>query len=301
MVTEHNRYTKRAFTLVELLVVIAIIGILVALLLPAVQSAREAARRTQCKNNLKQIGIATQLFHDTTKHMPPPKLGHTSFDARGNMFVLLLPYLEEGAYFDQYDLKERIYETQNLRTTSATIGTYLCPSMALPRGNAPDTECGERLAPGSYIISTRSEYQNYLSLDGAFRNPPTEGEKYRLAFKNFTDGLSKTILVGEINYGHQDFLWTECSAKLGEPKWGDYTWANGYWYVGWGHMASEKPEAYNAKQYYEPEGYRAFRSDHPGGVQFVFVDSSVHFIPDSTEPSVRKALVTRAGGEIEGL
>src|SRR4051812_45015228 len=99
------------FTLVELLVVIAIIGVLVALLLPAVQSAREAARRTQCVNHLKQMGLAVQNFHDTYNTIP-----YTRLDTRETTFVLLLPYLEQRNHFDKWDFKLEYYtQTQEVR------------------------------------------------------------------------------------------------------------------------------------------------------------------------------------------
>ncbi|MBN1854348.1 MAG: DUF1559 domain-containing protein [Pirellulales bacterium] len=293
--------SRFGFTLIELLVVIAIIGILIALLLPAVQAARESARRTSCQNNLKQIGLAVQLFHDTQGHLPPPKLGHTNFDTRGSTFVILLPYLEEGNLYQDYDIEKRIYDEPNIRATSKTIHTYLCPSMVLPRG-VPETECGEQLAPGSYIISTRTEWRNYSDLDGAFTNPPVEGDAYTLTYQHITDGTSKTLLVGEINYGHRDFVWTECGELNGQPRWGDYTWANGYWYLSWGHMSDDFPEAYNnTSNYWDPYSYRVFRSDHPGGVQYVMVDGSVHFLADNVSRKIRRALVTRAGKEVDSL
>src|SRR5213076_82519 len=99
--------TRRAFTLVELLVVIAIIGVLVALLLPAVQMAREAARRTQCANHLKQLGLASQNFNDVRGTLPPTRVSNDSTDANQNFLtwaILLLPYVEQQNYFSQWDL-----------------------------------------------------------------------------------------------------------------------------------------------------------------------------------------------------
>lgn len=90
---------ETGFTLIELLIVIAIIGILVALLLPAIQAAREAARRMSCQNNLKQIGVAVQNYAQAQKHLPPPKLGAKQFNAMGGTFIALLPYLEEATRF----------------------------------------------------------------------------------------------------------------------------------------------------------------------------------------------------------
>jgi prepilin-type processing-associated H-X9-DG protein len=211
----------------------------------------------------------------------------------------LLPYLEEGNLYAEYDLDETIMEPDNLRVTSSTIGPYLCPSMVLPRG-IPDTDCGEHLAPGSYMISSRTKYSDYFNLNGAFDNPPSAGEVYTLSFQHIIDGTSKTLFVGEINYGHRDYLWTDCSSRNGQPKWGDFTWAHGYWFYAWGHMADDfSDEVYNnSTKWLPPYSARVFRSDHPGGVQFVMVDGSVHFIDNSTSREVRRALVTRAGKEI---
>lgn len=301
------------FTLVELLVVIAIIGILVALLLPAVQAAREAGRRMGCKNHLKQIGLATQLFHDAQKTLPPFKVlrgngglvakgdnadgtGYgDELSTRGSMFVHLLPYLEQGNLYATYDLGKDVYHPDNLSVTERALPTYMCPSMALPRG-VPENACGERLGPGSYIISASTIHPNYLRLDGAFYNPDF-GSRYHLSFQHITDGSSKTLWVGEIDYGFSNWTWDgDCSGT----KWGDYKWAQSYLRLAWGHMAGLFPgDLYNSQTYFHPQNDTVFRSDHPGGVQFVMIDGSVHFISDDSDRDVRKALVTRAGEEVD--
>jgi hypothetical protein len=160
----------------------------------------------------------------------------------------------------------------------------------------PETACGELLGPGSYLISTRTGYYNFRKLDGAFDNPRADGS-YHLAMKHVTDGTSKTLLVGEINFGHAEYLWTDCPSANGSQKWGDFAWAQGYWALSWGHMAHEHPPAFNSRDYQPPISHRAFRSDHPGGVQFVLLDGSVQFIATDSSPDVRRALVTRAGDE----
>ena len=92
-------------------------------------------------------------------------------------------------------------------------------------------------------------------------------------------------------------LWADC-AKAGTPKWGDTTWANGYWFFGWGHMATQFPQLYNnSDDFGHNFSVRAFRSDHPGGVNFVLLDGSVTFLATESDPLVRSALVTRDGGE----
>jgi prepilin-type N-terminal cleavage/methylation domain-containing protein len=288
----------RGFTLVELLVVIAIIGILVAILLPAIQAARESARRMTCQNNLKQIGLATLSYNDANRHLPPPKAGSTTFNELGGMFVLLLPYLEEGNRFAQFDVEKPAADPINLPVTGEAVAIFTCPTMAMPR-TVPDTACNEALAAGSYLISSRTDYKKFGALDGAFDNPSPDG-KYTLGLRNITDGTSKTLLVGEINYGLLDMTWTDCADRAGSPKWGDQMWAQGYWALSWGHMSGEYPDLYNNSQKFNPPySARVFRSDHPGGVQFVILDGSVHFLTDASSPTVRSALVTRAGGETD--
>lgn len=291
------------FTLVELLVVIAIIGILIALLLPAVQAAREAARTCMCRSNLRQVGLATLNYHDTQKHLPPPKIG-TKFEDFGSAMVLLLPYLEEGALYSTYDLTKPIADPVNLPVTSGTIAPYLCPTMAPPKlvGIGQGTPFGH----GSYLISTRTKYskvsENPLETDklpdGAFTTINL-GDGYSLGLKDITDGTSHTLFVGEINYAFETHETSpEPMPTVGETN-GAFAWAQGYWAVGWGHMAGEAPKLYNNnKTPAAPYSRRTFRSDHAGGVHFVLLDGSVRFLSDDTDPALRNALVTRAGDEI---
>ncbi len=293
--TRAMRRPQLAFTLVELLIVIAIIAILIGLLIPAINSARAAARRVQCTNNLRQIGIAANNYESVFRTLPPPKAG-SQFEDRGSTLVLLLPYLEESHRFESYDLHKSVDDPQNVAFTSDIVSTYLCPQMNLPR-RVPDVECGELLGPASYVISSRTKYGNHMKLDGAFKNPPATG-RYNLGTKHIKDGLSKTLFAGEVNYGHKEFVWTDCPDTNGQPKWGDTTWANGYWYFAWGHMSSDLPELFNnSEQFSPPLSARVFRSDHPGGVNFVMLDAAVRFLTTDTDPEIRSALVTRNGRE----
>ena len=288
---------RQGFTLVELLVVVAVIGVLIALLLPAVQAAREAARRCSCRNNLRQLGLATLNYHDAKGHLPPPKLGAAGTEPLGSTLVLLLPFLEEGNRYSQYDLTKPIYDSQNTAITSGTIDTYLCPSMLLPEGSSADGS--QPLGPGSYLISTRTNYKPFIN-NGAFDDMPNDG-KYQLALRHITDGTSNTLLAGEINYAFQDEespASANGSGAIGQRS--SFAWAEGYWLQAWGHMADTLPMLFNNNTLYSPPtSSRTYRSDHPGGLNFVLLDGSVRFISENSNPEVRAALVTRAGGEVD--
>src|SRR4051794_6965030 len=121
-----KRIARTGFTLVELLVVIAIIGILVAFLLPAVQAAREASRRSQCQNNLKQIGVAIQNHHDTRKVFP---MGRKGIDQKAVSWAFfLLPYMEETAIYNSWDRNAKVFDPSTDATKRTPIETYACPS-----------------------------------------------------------------------------------------------------------------------------------------------------------------------------
>jgi prepilin-type N-terminal cleavage/methylation domain-containing protein/prepilin-type processing-associated H-X9-DG protein len=304
-----NSSRQRGFTIVELLVVIAVIGILVAMLLPAIQAAREAARRASCTNNLKQIGIATHNYQSARGHLPPPNLPPTGgegsfFSTWGSTFVAILPYLEESSRYGNYDANETVLASVNLPTTSGQMPLYLCPSMQLNR-EVPATDCGEQLGPGSYLISTRTNYASTAitdpaTLNGAFTFAGL-GEPYTLGFRHFVDGTSKTLLVGETDFGFANWPW-DCASRSGQSMWGDQTWANGYWALAWGHIDwlaydKFKVASFNADRILQ-NNKRVYRSDHPGGAQFVFVDGSVRFLDESIEYPTLRALVTRAGEEV---
>ncbi len=280
---------RSGFTLVELLVVIAIIGILLGLLLPAVQAIRESARRTSCLNKLRQIGLSALSYESARRHLPPPKLGTGDFSTLGSTFVILLPYVEEANRFNQYDLSQSISAPGNIELTSVPLDIYSCPSMVF---RDPDEGFGE----GSYIISYATRYRPYTvgsTANGAFDQPPEDsGSNYRLGFKAFIDGTSNTILFGEID---NSVIWTGASTEPG--AWGRYSWAQGYWFNSQSHVEG----TFNQKgpvDEFELREYRTFRSDHTSGVNFCMVDGSTKFVADSIEQSVLEAAVTRAGGEV---
>jgi len=305
---------RGAFTLIELLVVIAIVGILAALLLPAVQAAREAARRTQCRNNLKQLGLATHLFESSHATLPPPQVlssqgvlisSGTHYEGLGSVFVVLLPYLEEGGRYDAYDLTLPPGAPANRSFTSVALPSYTCPSMATPRV-VPDP-CGETLGLGSYLPSTRVRYGTPGALDGAFANPPSNyGARYDLGLEKVTDGASHTLLFGETSYGLVNYRWAEHGASSCHSKggvcWGDFKWAQGYWHYAFGHTGWT-PGQKSKYHFNTPEApwdtrqRTTFRSDHPGGVQFVGIDGSVRFVETRIDQNALFAAITRSGGE----
>jgi prepilin-type N-terminal cleavage/methylation domain-containing protein len=305
------RHRTKGFTLVELLVVIAIIGGLVALLLPAIQAARESARRTSCQNKLQQIGVATLNFESAQGTLPPPKVlgkggglvsagASDTFSQLGNTFVLLLPYLEESVRYARYDITQSTSSARNLPITVAAIDDYQCPSMSLPR-EMPVPDCGERLGPGSYLISTRVEYGKYSQLDGAFVNPPEmRGLRYHCGIEQVVDGTSRTLLVGETNFGFANYLWDAGCAYDGTTRWGDHAWAEGYWFHAWGHTGAGRTYNFNDVNARWDSAFTAtFRSDHPGGVQFVKLDGSIAWMSTEVAKSVLFALITRDGGEVD--
>lgn len=212
-----------AFTIIELLVVISIIGIIVALLMPAVQSAREAARRMSCQNNLKQIGLAVHMFHDRYRALPPSR----SYDHYTTWAFLILPHLEQENLFDGWDPQLKYYYQPDVARLTP-IKNYMCPSR---RSGLHVSKSGDdiysRYESGPHVPGVLGDYAasagygpagvwNWTNSNGAFilgsgvTDPPTvpawdfapPGARLirwesRTAFASLTDGTSNTILVGE--------------------------------------------------------------------------------------------------------
>jgi len=286
---------QTGFTLVELLVVIAIIGILIGMLLPAVQQVRESARRASCQNKIRQVGLAAHSYESSRGHLPPPKLGVGEFNFLGSTFVILLPFVDQQGRYDQYDIDAPIDDPNNAELTSDTLDIYLCPSMQ--RNSNASTQFGE----GSYIINYATTFRpSTAEVDGAFEQIPENGQdKYQFGFEAFADGTSNTFFFGEID----NSIVTDFSNDFG----GFYSWASGYW----GNSQSHLEGTFNLKEPVpaptNPLGlggsaqtlpFRTFRSDHPTGVNFCFVDGSTRFVSDSVSPEVLHAAATRDGGEV---
>ena len=197
-----RKFSKLGFTLVELLVVIAIIGILVALLLPAVQAAREAARRAQCENNLRQLGVAAHNFHDAYGKLPSSvrPAGLTPLPRIAGL-TFLLPFIEQQGAYDQYDQTKNWSDPVNVPLTSQQIKTFLCPSASEPKrlDGLPEASpwTGNLVAVTDYSptigVDQRLKAANLVDKDGA--GILTKNGEPRLA--DVLDGLSNTIMYAE--------------------------------------------------------------------------------------------------------
>lgn len=278
---------RLGFTLVELLVVIAIIGILVALLLPAVQAAREAARRMSCTNHLHQIAIATHNYHDTYGKLPPASTAPNLAGSSG--FAAVLPFLEQGATYSRYDFARGNSDPINLAAVSQRISTYLCPSCVFARP-VPLGNCdANNRAPGSYAFSTGSR-DPWGTNNGAIAThamTPTN-------FASIIDGTSTTLLAGESHWNFKDYTFTS-GPCAGQVRGGFTYWSSPY------PLAT----AFTTRGPFNPKSMSGdanrlsnFRSNHPGGVNLANVDGSVRFWSETVSHLVLDAAATRDGGEI---
>ena len=316
----HRNGSSRGFTLVELLVVIAIIGILVALLLPAIQAAREAARRAQCVNNLKQIGLALQNYHGAHKSFPMGSHVWSSKEAnrvrvKGNVSLIptevklpgwqhsLLPYIEMGSLYDQYDLTERHPDDRmwgkNLDLGWAWIEGYLCPSNSI-RNGVDWTVHVSNTSPGPFEDTTPSHYSGisdskcgfFECKSGGIITPQGNGVFYMgftVSIRNITDGTSNTIYLTE-NVAPNDASGNQFAGK---------TWVD--WNVMDVHNGVNFPFKLNPQLSHsgwnDSNGPASF---HPGGAHFGRVDGSVAFLSETINQDTLEALATRNGEEVIG-
>jgi prepilin-type N-terminal cleavage/methylation domain-containing protein/prepilin-type processing-associated H-X9-DG protein len=324
-----NRRRDRAFTLVELLVVIAIIGILVALLLPAVQAAREAGRRISCVNNMKQLGLAVQNYHDVHRVLPASGFftpNATTLDLRsGNNFswgVIVLPFLEQQNLYEQFDLTLTVMQ-QPTNPQAKVVPTYLCPSDAVNRAFFVDASLtsGKQFAKGNYAAFVSPYHTEYQQ-----RWPGVVSFGFHLDMASVTDGSSNTMVFSEVRKrsnpqdqrGAWALPWTGATALSMDM----HSTTNGIYTADLGSLgATQLPNMqgpsidmlYNCP---DPVGAQlekmpcntygpgsanymsaAPRSLHPGGVNVVFLDGSVGFLPNNIDQITMAYLISINDGE----
>ncbi|HMO83903.1 MAG TPA: DUF1559 domain-containing protein [Lacipirellulaceae bacterium] len=302
--------STRGFTLVELLVVIAIIGTLVALLLPAVQAARESARRSECQNNLKQIGLAMHMHHDALGRLPHGNRGCCS----GTWANYILPYFEQGNLFGTWT-QANYTSAANRAFITTRIHAYTCPS-DIP--NAPTLTQNIPIPNHNYVAnygnttSGQHAFQGIEFLGAPFGNVDQEDRSRvvlgQVEFRSIVDGLSNTLLVSETVQGQGNDL---RGRVVG--------YAGGTMFTAWNTPNSNLPDVLASATYcdrtelFNPPctggsasttdppyntRYNVARSRHPGGVGALLADGSVRFISDAIDLQAWRALASTAGEEV---
>jgi prepilin-type N-terminal cleavage/methylation domain-containing protein len=200
---------RRGFTLVELLVVIAIIGILIALLLPAVQAAREAARKLTCRNNLKQLGLALHNYHDQHETFPPSAIRYGNGGLRANWVIMILPFMELQPLFDQFDLHFEISHPVNEPARSTRLAVMTCPTDSYNSepfsgsGHVPTASFNDNWARGNYGGNGALGYRGPANSPGwrSRTRRGVMGVNCSVSIKGIRDGTSHTILLGDLRAG----------------------------------------------------------------------------------------------------
>ena len=328
---------RKGFTLVELLVVIAIIGILIALLLPAVQAAREAARRSQCSNNMKQIGLALHNYHDSFKAFPmamfidavtaAPRMNGASWG------MAILPYMEQQALYDQFDHNVGAADQlspANVNVIATPVAGFVCPSAPggidreyVGDGTMESFPLTWRAAPSDYM-ATEVIHSGVRRLSGDLTLPNGEGvlaewgngtgtgDNRKSSFSTVKDGTSNTFIVGERTGGNEIYNGSQVVDLTGFPfTKAQIVGANG---GGWGDILNGECDfggaLHSGIDATMSHGGRtclinctnareySFHSFHPGGATFLMADGSVQFITETINPGTFAAMYTQNGGEV---
>jgi prepilin-type N-terminal cleavage/methylation domain-containing protein len=283
---------RAAFTLVELLVVIAIIGLLVALLLPAVQAAREAARRASCANNLKQIGLAIAQYQLTKTVYPPSNtddvfgLSHDLSQRNHSWASVIMPYLEELALKDKINFKISSMHPANQPAAGTVVSIYRCPSYVGPALTEDSNYPPGKYAIGNYVSIGASDVDHVYAV-----SVKPEGVIFpisKIRPKDVTDGLSNTMFIAE---SREERLRVWIDGRTGAFT--ALAFGNGF-------PTFTQPVSLNYTPYYNGAEKCAYgpSSMHPGGAQHLFGDGSVHFLLNSISKGTYVGLVTRAGREV---
>lgn len=274
------------FTLIELLVVIAIIGVLAALLLPAVQAAREAARRIRCGNNLHQMAIALHEYSNTHAYFPSAVVGTTAASSLHTWMVMILPQMEQNALFASYNFHLKFNDAANSTAFATVVPPYVCPSADTPP-----------------LLDDGFAANNYAASCGTVPGL-TEGIMFpssKVGFNQITDGSSNTIAAGEIYF---DNLGWARGGSLGADSGGGggagaaFSRGVSRW---WRCASACAVPGFNPRRSgcsNACEQRFQFSSNHPAGAMFGFADSHVRFLTQTMDVQVFRALITRNGGEI---
>jgi len=307
-----GRLKRTGFTLIELVVVIVILGILVAIILPAIQQAREASRRTQCRANLHQIGVALHNYLDARGCFPPGAIkGYSTH-------VFLLPYIEQKNLYEEFDFNVeglRIFPPNDVLSQSR-ISIYECPSESRNIGIGT-SKFGTPAAATNYVGNAGTWHE----INGIFQSVSSSRNKGKCVKpRDVRDGMSNTAMMAEVlvgedaedprrmiiptprRYGPREFeeFLTACqnaplrsSAGLGFGV----PWINGSLGITrYNHVLTPNTRSCLNKNH-APTGIFTLASDHPGGVNLLVADGSVQFISDSIDVSVWRALGSINGGE----
>ncbi|UUO05453.1 DUF1559 domain-containing protein [Blastopirellula sp. J2-11] len=312
---------RPGFTLVELLVVIAIIGVLIALLLPAVQAAREAARRSQCSNNLKQMGLALHNFHDTYGRFPPGASDNSAPFGNGykspgghSWMAYSMPFLELGNAFDSSDFPNRSFYDSNIETAigNTNFPVFGCPSSALEQefsSQTPKTMVADYIGIAGHVDGYGGVTAVNDTSDTAFGVSATNGvlaKQSKNTFASITDGSSNTIVVSEIG----DWVYVSGGTRKDVRSGTTHGFAAGYQRntgsrrvhncVTLRHIINPGPAieyTTDSSDGVSELGYNSpLRSAHPGGVMVLVGDASVRFLTESVDTGSMARLANRQDG-----
>jgi prepilin-type N-terminal cleavage/methylation domain-containing protein/prepilin-type processing-associated H-X9-DG protein len=314
---------RSAFTLIELLVVIAIIAVLVSLLLPAVQQAREAARRSQCKNNLRQLGLAAHNYHGSLNCFPPGVMSwqhatavNGSSRRCNSVYAFLLPYLDQGGLALQWDFTEprnNVSTTTQPRVTHYVLPVLVCPSDVMPqqRTEWPNGNSGQTEVYALTSYGGNGGIRSFTSMGSSSPQPTNDGAFFinsNVKLRDFLDGTTSTLLFGERS--HVDRAYDTLAPSVPTDTMASKGWwgTSGNWVFGISDVTLSTLVPIN---YLHPAGAAidtpaterrlcAFGSSHTGGANFTLADGSVRFISESINQAVLQALSTRAKGEVVG-
>lgn len=326
-----NKQTPRqAFTLIELLVVIAIIAILIALLVPAVQKVREAAARTQCINNLKQLGLAMMNYADANGHKLPPSHTTSASTApypttKHHWVPFVMPYFDQGNLANQYSFAGNYDAAANLPVITQNVPVFICPSAPGPyaRGNVLVDPNGTALPAPMGVLdygSINQVFPDFYVLNGMVEPADNSGALQAAIptpIVQIFDGTSNTVMLGEDagqplnflspSYVQQGAATASSPNGVGTPT-PDYGWADsGFPYSINGANATnygidkQTSTSGNASCFINCNNNGEIYSFHPGGANLLFCDGSVHFCSQSISISTFAAIFTKNGGETASI